>query len=159
MTLVATHTSPMLPRMDDAAIEQVRTLETALLQAPQLAIKTHHVFHAGMYARTIRIPAGAGLTGALIRVPTLLIVNGDVTVFIGGETRRLTGYHVLPASAGRKQAFIAHADTDLTMLFPSNAHSVEQAEAEFTGEAHLLLSRQQAEHDTVVITGESACQE
>ena len=40
------------------------------------------------------------------------------------------------------------------MMFATSAKTVEDAENEFTDEAHLLLSRQQPEHDTVVITGE-----
>lgn len=125
-----------------------------MLAMPQIHIPTSHVFHAGTYARTIRIPAGAALTGALIKIPTMLIVSGQVTVFIGGETLELCGYHVIPASAGRKQAFIAHADTDLTMIFPTKATTVEQAENEFTDEAHLLFSRQHLDTDTTIVTGE-----
>lgn len=137
--------STQIAAMSEAAVDQVRRLEEALLDSPQFEIPTEHVLHAGMYSRTVRIPAGVVITGALIKIATLLIVNGDVSVFTGGETLRLTGYHVIPASAGRKQAFIAHADTTLTMLFPSQAATVEQAEAEFTDEADLLLSRQSAE--------------
>src|SRR3954451_13515341 len=57
--------------MSPAAIDQVRRLEDAALQLPQVAIETGHVLHAGLYARTIQIPAGVLLTGALIRIATL----------------------------------------------------------------------------------------
>jgi hypothetical protein len=139
--------------MSGESIDQVRRLESALLSGPQVEITTSHALHAGMYARTVHIPAGVVLTGALIKLATVLIVSGDVSVFIGGETLRLTGYHVIPAGAGRKQAFIAHADTHLTMLFPSQATTVEQAESEFTDESDLLLSRQDAK-PPILITGD-----
>ena len=143
-----------IPAMSAEAIDKVRRLEGEAMKLPQVEIATQHVIHAGMYARTIRIPAGVLLTGALIKIATLLIVSGHATVFMDGETVELCGYHVLPASAGRKQVFLAHADTDLTMLFPSSAQSVEAAEHEFTDEAHLLISRRDDGLDRVTITGE-----
>jgi hypothetical protein len=105
-----------------------------------------------MYARSITIPAGVLLTGALIKRATLIIFNGDATVATGEESIRLTGYHVLPASAHRKQAFLAHADTQMTMLFPTQAKDVHAAEQEFTDEADQLFSRKW--ENVVRITGE-----
>lgn len=144
----------MLPTMAADAVEKVRQLETVLWRAPQSALKTHHVLHGGLYSRTVWLPAGAVITGALIKVATTLTINGDVTVFIGEETIELKGYNVIPAGAGRKQAFVAHTDTNMTMTFASNARTVQDAEDEFTNEAHLLLSRQQTEQDSIIITGE-----
>lgn len=149
MTIAA----PSFPAMSAADVEKVGRLEANLRDMEQVPIQTTHHFHAGLYARTIRIPKGVVITGALIRIPTMLIVSGHVTVFIGGDTIELHGYHVLPASAGRKQVFLAHADTDLTMLFPSCAKTVEEAEAEFTDETELLMSRQQPGNLTIT-TGE-----
>lgn len=152
MTVVAA-ACPRLPAMSADALERVRRLEGELMQRPQVQICTAHLFHAGVYARTIRIPAGVALTGALIKVATVLIFSGHATVYIGDDAIELQGYQVIPASAGRKQVFVAHTDTDLTMLFASAARSVAEAEAEFTDQGHLLLSRQQ-DAETVTITGE-----
>lgn len=143
-----------LPAMDQGAIDLVRKLESKLRDMPQVAVTTEHLIHAGMYARTIRIPKGAILTGVLIKRTTVLIVSGHVTVYRGDEVMELQGYHVLPAAAGRKQVFIAHADTDLTMLFSSNAKTVETAEAEFTDETDLLLSRRVDFNNLLTVTGE-----
>ena len=144
---------PRLPAMASDALVRVRALEGELAALPQVEIPTSHLFHAEIYARTIRIPAGVALTGALIKVPTVLMFSGHATVFMGDRAVDLRGYHVLPASAGRKQAFLAHADTDLTMLFPSAAQSVAEAEAEFADEVDLLLSHRQAA-ETTTFTGE-----
>ena len=137
----------------EAAIDGVRAVEAVSGKLPQLDLVTHHVLHAGMYSRTIRMPANTIMTGALIKIPTVLILNGDATI-VSDETIRLTGYGVIPASAHRKQVFIAHADTDLTMMFPTNATTVEEAEAQFTDEVDLLISRAQSKHDVIIITGE-----
>jgi hypothetical protein len=140
--------------MTNTAIEKVRALEFALAKMPQNHIDTHHVLHAGQYSRTVMLAAGTVVTGALIKIATILIVNGDCTVFLGEETIRVQGYNVLAASAGRKQAFIAHTDTYLTMIFATDAEFIEQAEDQFTDEADLLLSRTEFGHNTILITGE-----
>lgn len=146
--------APMTPE----AIDKVRQLEARTAELEQVEIPTDHVLHGGMYARTIKIPAGVLLTGALIKRATTLVISGNVTVFIGAGTIEIAGYQVLPASAGRKQAFLAHADTFVTMLFPSEAASIEAAENEFTDEADRLLSRRQA-CESITITGEPKCLE
>lgn len=143
-----------IPTMTPEAINKVRDLESVMLTLPQAEIATDHVLHGGMYARTIRIPAGVAITGAFIRVPTLLVVNGNVTVFTGGEPVTLVGNHVLAASAHRRQAFQAHKDTALTMVFATQAKTVEEAEDEFTNEAHLLMSRHPGAANSITITGE-----
>ena len=133
-------------------IAQVQALEAALLDLPQVEVQTQHVFHAGLYGRTITMPPGAVLTGALIKRSTLLIVAGHCHMFGADGARILQGYHVLPASAGRKQAFHAIEATSMTMLFATDATTVEEAEREFTDEFDKLLSHQQRNDTT--ITGE-----
>jgi hypothetical protein len=143
-----------LPGMTDAAIGKVREFEGRVLATPQLPVVTQHLIHGGVYARGMMVPKDTVLTGALIKVSTVLIVHGDAFVYIGDTSVRLTGHAVLPASAGRKQAFYAVADTYLTMLFPTSARTVEEAEREFTDEHEALLSRQDGNPNVVTITGE-----
>lgn len=133
---------------------KLQAIQAALLTAPQVDIATDHVIHGGMYARTITIPAGIVLTGAFIKLPTVLIANGNASVFVGDRWVSIEGYHVLAAAAGRKQVFIAHEDTQLTMIFPTDATTIEQAEDEFTDEAELLFSRKPDARNTFNITGE-----
>jgi hypothetical protein len=147
-------TALAIPSMHDDAIARIRRLEARAAERPQVKIATHHVLHAGLYARTILVPAGTMLTGALVDIPTTVIVSGDCTVALGdGRTERLTGYHVLAAEGRRKQAYIAHADTWITAVFASSAKSVAEAEDEFTAEAHKLMSRQPGHANTIVVTG------
>ncbi|WP_231602304.1 hypothetical protein [Herbaspirillum chlorophenolicum] len=146
--------SPCLPAMAPAAIEKVRRLEAlSLEQCEQVEFPTAHLIHGGMYARTLHMSAGTVLTGALLKIPTVLIVAGDCAVFIGEETIELRGYNVLPGSAGRKQVFLAHTDVDMTMFFPSKAGSVGEAEQEFTDEYEMLMTHRLG-GDKTLITGE-----
>lgn len=153
MTLPALRDSH-IPAMTEEAVQKARALEAITKELPQVLMPTSHVIHAGMYARTICIPAGVMLTGAFIRIPTLLIFNGHAHVNTNEEAVELCGHHVLSCSAGRRQVFMAHEDTSLTMVFATKATTVEQAEEEFTNEAHLLASRKADAINHITITGE-----
>lgn len=146
--------APCLPAMSPEAIEKVRRLERFSLDlCEQVEFPTEHLIHGAMYARTLHMPAGTVLTGALLKVPTVLIVSGDCTVFIGEETIELRGYTVLPGSAGRKQVFLAHTAVSMTMLFPSQSRTIADCEKEFTDEYALLMTNRQDCVKTL-ITGE-----
>ena len=143
---------PRVPTSSPIALAKVRELEANLLALPQVPIETRHLLHAGLYARTITVPADVALTGALIRIATVLVIDGDTMVWLDDEAVRLTGHHVLAASAGRKQAFVTLAETHITMLFATAVRTVEEAESEFTNEAKGLGSRRFCNH--VTVTGE-----
>ena len=147
-------TRSVIPAMSASEIANVTALEKRVLSLPQVEIHTLHVLHAGMYSRTIFIPAKILLTGALIKIPTLLTICGDVLVNLGDEGTRIAGTAVLPASAGRKQVFVTYAATTVTMSFPTKAKTIEEAEAEFTDDTDLLFSRRDPATNTIIITGE-----
>lgn len=144
----------MIRSMSVEAIDKVRALEDITGEMAQADISTWHVLHGGMYSRTIEIKAGVILTGALVRVPTVLVISGDVSFFADDREVRVKGYAVIPASPNRKQAFIAHEDTWLTMSFTTQATTVEDAENEFTEEADRLMSRHGSATNHINITGE-----
>lgn len=137
-------TSIAIAPMGPVALDRVRRLEALAMALPQVAIGTEHVFHAGVYARTIKVPAGVMITGVLIKIPTLLIVQGDAIVHVEDGPLELHGYNVVPASAGRKQAFVALTDTHLTMIFATEAGDVDAAERQFTDELDKLMTRREA---------------
>lgn len=143
-----------IPPMSDEAVAKVRELEAVALSVPQVATTTQHILHGGVYSRTVLIPKGAMLTGALVEIPTVLIVSGHCIVFIGDENIEIRGYHCFAAGTGRKQAFNALEDTHVTMVFPTPAKTIEEAEDWFTDEAHLLFSRKPDALNIVIITGE-----
>lgn len=144
--------STLLVAPDPQTLEQLRDLDAAMLALPQTEIPIDHLIHGGMYARTAHVPADTIVSGALLRRATVLVLHGDVTVFTGTESVRLRGFHVLPGSAWRKQLFRTHGVTRMTMVLPSNAQSVDEAEHEFTDEPELLAKSA----GRVTITGERA---
>lgn len=123
---------------DAPTLAAMRDLDALLAEHPQVEARVDHLLHAGMYARTCFMPAGVFASGTVLRRATILVINGDVTIFTGTESARLTGFHVLPGLRGRKALFRTHAETQMTMVLPSTAQSVDEAERDMTDEPHLL---------------------
>lgn len=135
------------------SIEQVKLLEKMIGAMPQVAIETTHQIHGGMYTRTAKIPKDTLITGAEIKVATMLVVHGSALIY-GAETTLEVKDAVVAASGGRKQAILALTDIELSMIFPTTSRTVEECEAEFTDETHLLSSRDKSAINHIIITGE-----
>jgi hypothetical protein len=103
------------------------------------AITTHHLFHAGMYHRTILVPKHTEVIGALIKRATTLIVSGDA-VILAEEPIRVQGYAVLAGLAGRQTGLATYEDTWFTMIVPTEYTTLAEVEAEIVGENQPLLS-------------------
>lgn len=149
-TLPNTALAPTPPHV----MRQVLAMEKLIAAAPQKVIHTQHVLHAGLYTRTIMIPEDTLLSGALVKIPTVLVVCGDCLVSRGENTMHIEGVAVLPASAGRKQIFATYKDTTVTMVFATDVTTIEEAEAQFTDDTDLLMSRRDPSTNTIIITGE-----
>lgn len=130
-----------IPPMTDYMIERVRRVEKLSRNFPQLKIPVEHLLHGGMYVRTVKIPKGVMITGALIELATTLIISGHAMIHTGESWVEREGYHVIAAEAGRKQIFVALSEVNLTMFFPTAAKTVKDAEEQFTNEADLLQNR------------------
>lgn len=143
-----------IPAMSVDSIAQACNAEAIIGALPQVAISTQHILHAGVYARTVLVPKGVTIAGALVKRTTCLAISGHVTAFIGDDkAREFKGYKLLTTDANRKQVFFAHENTYLTMFFATNAQNIVDAENEFTDEGELLMSRQPDSLNNVIITG------
>lgn len=131
-------TQKLLSPMSEATIDKIKELENFTATLPQNNIPIDQFIHDGVYARTIVVPAGVLITGALMRIPTIVIVSGHSLVYTGHKFIELKGYHVMAAPAPRKQIFVALMETSITMLFKTAAKDVKEAEKEFTDEWELL---------------------
>lgn len=132
-----------MPAMSNESIAKVYALENYILQLPQIDLVHTHTLHGGVYTRTVFLPAGSVITGALIKVPTTLIISGDVIAYFGDTTLDVKGYKVLSTEAGRKTAFAAIGDTLLAMIFKTDAKTIEEAEECFTDECDRLMTRKE----------------
>lgn len=129
---------------DFPTVEQVRRLEAVMAQGEQTNVPLQHLVHGAMYARTALIPAGQVLTGAMTSADNIVVVCGDITVTTETGIRRITGYEVLPALAGRKRVGVTHADTWWTAIFQTDLQDIEAIENSITSEPEQILSRRLA---------------
>jgi hypothetical protein len=146
---------PIIPPTSPQIIHKLCEMQQIEMANGDLVpIYTEHLIHAGMYSRTITMPPKVKITGALMKIPTMVTVVGMAIMLIGDDAVEVDGYAVLPGSAGRKQIFISgKGPVVITMCFPTSARTVEEAEAQFTDEAGILLSRRQG-FNRVEIVGE-----
>ncbi len=133
--------------MSPAAIGKALDLREAMMMHPkQIAFDTRHLFHAGMYGRTIKMPARSLASGTLVKIPMILVVSGHCRVYVGEDTHELEGYHVIEAAAGRMQAVYAIGETFITAFHATQKTTVAEVEAEATDEIELLrLHRETAQ--------------
>lgn len=153
MTAPLAVTGNAIPAAPPDAVEKIRELEVKIREREQIQPQMEHILHAGMYARTCRLDAGVVITSVMIKIPTMLIIHGGTYIFAGDRWHRIDGYQAMAAGPGRKQVYLTFRPTEITMLFPTQARTVEEAEAEFTDETDQLLSRHQESHDLVTVTG------
>jgi hypothetical protein len=149
--------APPFLRLRAATRSELQTLETVrqfMDSCGQISIATEHVLHGGMYARTIRLKPQDYILGSLINLPTMLILNGCASVLAGNQVIDYEGYNVIPGSAGRQSLFIANSWVELTMIFPTSARTVDEAEEEVFAMCDLLTSRREDSEEWVTITGE-----
>lgn len=146
--------APTLPATDEDLLPSIEAVQDAFLKQEQVPIPTQHTLHAGMYARTITMPSHTILVGTLIKIPTMVITVGSAKVLVGRDWADVDGFQVLPAEAHRKQIFVSRSAFIITMIFPTNATTIGEAEDEFTAEGDLLLSRRQPSMNKVMVTGE-----
>jgi len=151
--LVAPITAALVPPSPEM-LQAIERIHERVLACPQCEIATEHLIHGGMYARTIRLVPGTKMVGSLIRHATILIIQGDCSVLIGDQRIDLTGYNVIPGCAGRKQFFVTLGPVEMTMIYPTSAWTVEEAEDDIFVEADQLVSRRDSSRDQVTITGQ-----
>ena len=85
-------------------LEKVCRLETELLKMPQAEIKTEHIFHDGVYERTITIPPWTVLTGAPHKTPySVRLEKGTISVNTDDGIKTLTAPCEFRAPAGVKR--------------------------------------------------------
>lgn len=129
---------------DLPSVDAVRRLEKLIEKIPQVDLGTKNLIHGRMCARSIFIPAGTILTGVITNCDNISVMVGDITVTTDRGPQRLTGFNVIPATAGFKRAGIAHADTWWTTIHHTNFEKIEEIEEEMTDEPENLQTRRLA---------------
>lgn len=98
-------------------------LEAELLKLPQVDMPVEHAFCNGLYARTMHIPAGTVLTGAVHREESFFLVRkGELIVSTESGPRTLGPGDMSISKIGTKRAGIALTEVEVTTFHanPSN---------------------------------------
>lgn len=144
----------VIPAMLDDQVEQAQQAEDFIRdKLTRVTCCTEHTIHDGIYSRTLFMPAGSIVAGVLIKVPTTLILSGKMVVYVGEDTRHIDGYNVLTTMGNRKQVVYAIEDSYATLLFKTNAKTVEEAERDMTDEYDKLMSHDEDSINLINITG------
>lgn len=99
--------------------KQIEELEKYVLKLPQVDMPVTHDFCSGLYIRTLFIPAGTLLTGAVHKEENYLFVRaGDIVVWTEQGMQRLFAGSMIKSSVGCKRVGFAIKDTVL-----SNVHA------------------------------------
>lgn len=122
-------------------MDLVLALENEVKKLPQMNVVTHHTLHAGVYTRTALLKKGTVSTGSFMKIPTTILINGNLRFLVGKKVHNIIGFKAIPACANRKQFAYAIEDTYITMLFKTNANTIDEAEEEFTDDFEFLISR------------------
>lgn len=149
-----TEFSKCIPAMTLKHIDVASKAEESIRSLDRVQCVTQHTLHSGIYSRTLFMPKGSVVAGVIIQVPTTLILSGKMAVYIGEEVKHIDGYNVVPTLGNRKQVVYAIEDSYATLLFKTEAKTIEEAEQEMTSEYERLMSRSSDSVNLVTITGE-----
>ena len=100
----------------DTKFQSIYDLEAALLRLPQTEIPLEHDFCNGLYARSIAIPAGAVITGAVHRSESFWVVRAGELVFTNDNGDPMVAHAgcMGVSPAGIKRAGLALTDCIFT---------------------------------------------
>ena len=111
----------------DTKFQSIYDLEAALLRLPQADVQTEHSFCNGLYARTIYVPAGTLITGAVhqhesfwvMRDGTLALTldDGEAVVAYAGDMGK--------SPAGVKRAGLALSDVVFTTFHANPTNEID----------------------------------
>lgn len=112
--------------------DKVIFAENMMKQLPQRELKVEHHFSFGVYARVLYIPADTILVGKLHKYPQInLIRQGELSVLVDNEIKRLKAPNVVASPAGTKRIAQVHRDTVWVTIHGTNLKDVDLIEQTF----------------------------
>lgn len=125
---------PVLPTR-----EKIEALEKAMMALPEeckLTFENQHDFCPGVYARTIRMPAGMICTSKTHKTQHFFVVSkGSCTVVDShGIEQLIVAPHLGVTMPGTKRALHIHEDCIWTTFHPTNHTDLAEIEKEIMGE-------------------------
>jgi quercetin dioxygenase-like cupin family protein len=142
---------------------KIDALEAAIRAQPAttLAWETVHHFAPGIYAREMRVPAGAVITSKVHKFENLSILSkGRMALYMeDGTVREVSaGFHIVAPPGTRRVAFVLE-DAVWTCMHNTDERDLQQIEAHFIAQSvdeYLAFAREQ-QAITAAAEGEQPC--
>ncbi len=120
--------------------ERIDAIEARAKEQPQVEIESVHVVGGGMFARTIRIPAGVQISGRIHRAEHINIMSGGSIIVITEEgAKHLTGFNIMKCLPGSKRLARAIEDTIWTTIIRTDETDLNKIEELFFAKDHNAL--------------------
>lgn len=104
-----------------------------MLEMPQVDLPVRHHFSPGVYARTLSIPAGVCLTGAVHKYEQLNILSaGTMRVLTEDGIVEVSAPFTVVSPPGTKRIALALTDCTWTTILGTHETDVLKIEKEFT---------------------------
>lgn len=117
-------------------IDQVRALQAALLELPQIESETEHHFADGLYIRKFRAKAAPeGMANVIVgqhhkHAHPVMLTKGEVTINTDKGMERIRAPHYWVSQPGAKRALVVHEDCEFVTVHITDETDVAQIEAE-----------------------------
>jgi hypothetical protein len=110
---------------------RICSLESRMLQHPQVQIEVQHLFSEGLYSRRMFVPKGVMWTGKIHRKGHIcVLLSGEMTVVSGEMSERLIAPAVFTSRPGVKRAGFAHTDSIFMTVHATTETDLDKIEAE-----------------------------
>jgi hypothetical protein len=113
------------------SLPQIKRLEKAMMEFPQLDLPVSHHFADGLYARELAQPAGTLIVGKTHRKQHFyVLVQGEITAWTEKGMKRLVAPVLLVTQPGTKRVIYAHTDSIMITFHATKETIVDKIEAE-----------------------------
>lgn len=129
--------------------DRIRKLENYLATLDQVVIGLEHEFIDGLYKRTMRVPAGTVLTGAVHKVKHMdVMIEGSMEVVTPNGTKRIDAPFTMTTEEGIKKCGKALTDVTWCTFHAAPYDTVEEMEAHIHSEndADLFIESEQDDY-------------
>ena len=112
---------------------RVIDFEREQMKKPQIEIPVEHNFFPGGYARTIRVPAGVEMTGAIHKYQNFnLLVSGELLIIAEDGPKHLVAPAQFWSPPGTKRVGKMLTDVVWTTILATDLTDVEEITKKFT---------------------------
>lgn len=111
--------------------DYITWVEDKLLDLPQHQVGYSHQFIDGLYIRTMLVPAGTTITGAIHKKGCLtLLLEGEISILTAKGAALLKAPMMFPAAAGIRRLGYCHTDVLCSTIHSVSSTNIDDVEIE-----------------------------